>query len=108
MSTVAGDKHFKSLTIPHFKICLNAEHNELKKAGRKAVIDHCEEGNENRFYQFSHDGTALMNKDECQAFGIQFTDNKFLHINTIALPLRKPVSHESDKVAELEDEVCHE
>ena len=49
MSAVAGEKEFKSLTITHLKTCLNAEHNVFKKAARKAVLDHYEEVNENRF-----------------------------------------------------------
>ena len=31
MNAVAGDKDFKSLTIPHLKIYPNAEHNTFKK-----------------------------------------------------------------------------
>ena len=49
-----------------------------------------------------------MNKDEHQAFGTKFTDNKFRHNNTITLSFRKLVSHESEKVAELAEEFCHE
>ena len=63
MTAVAGDKYFKTLAIPHLKICLNSEHNVIKKAARKAVIDHYEEVNENIFCQFAYDGTALLNKD---------------------------------------------
>ena len=51
-----------------------------------------------------HDGANLLNKDKYQAYGIQFTDNKFRHNNAIALSFRKPVSHESDKVAQLAEE----
>ena len=50
-----------------------------------------------------HDGAALLDKDKYQAFGMQFTDN-----NAIALSFRKVVSHKSDKVAELAEEVFHE
>ena len=55
-----------------------------------------------------HDDAALLNKNKYQAFVIQFSDNKFRHDNAIALSFRKMVSHESDKVAELVEEVCHE
>ena len=55
---------------------------------------------------FAHGRAKLLNKDKCHALEMQFTDNKFLHDNAIALPFMKPVSHESDKVAELVEEVC--
>ena len=55
-----------------------------------------------------HDGAALLNKDKYQDFGMQLVDNKFRHDNTIELPFRKLVSHKSDKVAKLAEEVCHE
>ena len=108
MNAVAGDKKFRTLTITHLKTHLNAECNAFKKASRKVLIEHYEEGNENGFGQFTYDGAALLNKDKCQVHGMQFTDNKFRHINVIALSFRKPVPHNSDKVAQLAEEVCQE
>ena len=40
--------------------------------------------------------------------GVQFADKCFKHNDTIALVLRKPITHESDKVAELAEEECYE
>ena len=87
---------------------MNAEHKTFKKAACQAVLDHYEEANENSFCQLVHDGDALLNKYEYQVFGMQFVDYKFCHNNVIALSFRKPVSHKSDKVAELAEEACHE
>ena len=39
---------------------------------------------------------------------MQLTDKHFKHNNAIALSFRKPISHESDKVAELAEEICDE
>ena len=49
---------------------LNAEFDAFKKSSRQEVLDHYEEGNENRFYQFAHDCSALLNKDKYQVFGM--------------------------------------
>ena len=49
ISAVAEEKEFKSLTIPHLKKCLNAEHNAFEKTARKEALDHYKEVNENRF-----------------------------------------------------------
>ena len=54
-----------------------------------------------------YDGTALLNKVEHQAFGMQFADTKFHHINVIASSFRNPLSHEAEKVAELAEEGCN-
>ena len=108
MNAVAKHNKFKSFRIPHLKTRLNAEHDTFKKSTRQAVLDHYEEANENCFCQFAHDGATLLNKDKHQAFVMQFSDNKLLHNNAITLLFRKPVSHESNKVAELAEESCHE
>ena len=55
-----------------------------------------------------HDGATTLNKDKHQVYGMQFTDNQFLYNNEIALSIRKSVSHKSDKVAQLVEEVCQE
>ena len=49
MSTISGKNKFNSLTIPHLKKKLNAEHDTFEKAARKVVLDHYEEANENSF-----------------------------------------------------------
>ena len=54
------------------------------------------------------DGATLLNKDKHQEFGMKFTHNKFRHDNVIVLSFRKLVSYESNKVAGLAEEVCHE
>ena len=69
-NSVAGENEFKSLTIPHLKMCLNAEHDTFKKAARQSALDHYEEVNENRFCQFMYDGATLMNKYKHEAFGM--------------------------------------
>ena len=74
----------------------------------KAAIEHCEEGQQNRFCQFAHDGDTLLNKDEHHACGMKFTDNRFRRDNAIALSFRKPLTHKADKVAQLAEEVCNE
>ena len=55
-----------------------------------------------------YDGTTLLNKDEYQAFGMQFADAKLRHNNVIALSFRKPLYHVAEKVAELAEESCNE
>ena len=40
-------------------------------------------------------------KGEHQAAGVQLANEGFEHGGTVALVLRKPTTHESDKVAEL-------
>ena len=50
----------------------------------------------------------MLNKDKNQAYRIQFTDKKIRHNNAIASSFRKPVSHESDEIAQLAEEVCQE
>ena len=39
--------------------------NVFEKVDLKAVIEYYEEGNENHFCQFAHDGATLINKDKC-------------------------------------------
>ena len=55
-----------------------------------------------------HDGTALLNKDEYQAFRMQFTDANYRHNNVITSSFRKPFSDEAYKIAELAEEECNE
>ena len=55
-----------------------------------------------------HDDVTLLNKDKNQACRMKFTDNNFRHNDAIALSFRKPLSHASDKVAQLAEEVCQE
>ena len=83
MNTIAEENDFKSLTIPNLKIYLNEEHDPFKKDARQAALDHYEEANKNQFYPFSYDGSEKLNKDKCQAFGMQFLDAKFHHNNVI-------------------------
>ena len=78
------------------------------KAIKKVVLEHYEEGHQNRFCQFAHDGATLKNKDECQAMDMQFSDKYFKHNNAIALVFRKPITHKADKVAELAEKACCE
>ena len=59
----------------------------------KAVNEHYEQGYQNRFCQFAHDGDTLLNKDKYQAYGVKFTDNQFRHNNAIDFSFRKPLSH---------------
>ena len=108
MNDVAGDIDFKPLTIPHLKICVNAEHDAFKKSTRQAALDHQEEANENLFCQFVHDGATLLNKDKYQALVMQFADVKFRHNNVIISSFRKPSSHKAEKVDELAEEACTE
>ena len=97
MNVVAGSKDFQTLTINHLKACVNAEHNAFVKAAKNKVIDHYEEAHQHLFFQFTHDRATLLNKDKCQCFGMQFTENQFTHNNAIALCFRKPLTHKSDK-----------
>ena len=90
------------------KTCLNSEHNAFKKAVRQATLDPYEEANESSFFQFTHDGDALLNKDENQRFGMQFEGTKFRHNDEILLSFRKTFSYEADKLAELVEETCNE
>ena len=85
---------------------LNTTH--LKKASGQAALDHCEDANENCFFQFAHDGATLLNKDEHQACGMHFVETKFRHNDAITSLFRKPSLHETDKVAELAEEACNE
>ena len=62
----------------------------LKKI-KEAVIENCEEDQQNRFCHFRHAGATLLNKDKYQAYGMQFTDNLFGHDNAIALSFRKKI-----------------
>ena len=55
-----------------------------------------------------YDGPALLNKVKCQAYRMLFTDKTFRYNDAIALSFRKHVSHESDKIAQLVEEVCQE
>ena len=67
------------------KTCLNSEHNAFKKYARQEVLDHHEKANANQFYQFTHGGATLINKNKHQAFGMHFADTQFRHNNSIAL-----------------------
>ena len=60
------------------------------------------------FCQFVHDGSTLFNKDKYQAFGMKFTDTQFRHNDAIILSFRKPLTRKTDKVAQLEEEVCND
>ena len=108
MKTTAGVSKFSTLTIPNLKFCVNAEHNALMKAIKKVVLEHYEEGHQNRFCQFMHDGFTLKNKDKHQAMGVQFADKDFKHDDVITLAFRKSVTHEADKVAELAEKSRYE
>ena len=55
-----------------------------------------------------HDGAASLNKDKHQACGMKFADENVCYDNAIDSSFRKPVSHESDKVAHLAEEFCQE
>ena len=89
INAVSGENELKQLTITHLKTCMNVEHNAFKKSVRKAVLDHYEEVNLNQNFQFSHDGATLLNKDNHQAFEMQFVDAKIRHNNTVILSFRK-------------------
>ena len=108
MQTVASVNYFETLTIERLTVCVNAEHQVLKKAMKKVVMEHCEEGHRNCFCQFTHDGSALKNKDKCQAMGMHFEDKDCKHNNGIALAFLKPVTHKADDVSTLAKEVYQE
>ena len=74
----------------------------------KVVTEHYEEGHKNRFPQFSCDGATLKNKENCQAFGVQFTGKELKYNDAIASSFRKPTSNKADRIAELAEEMCDE
>ena len=55
-----------------------------------------------------HDGAALLNKDNHQVFGIQFSDTQIRHDNVIASCFRKPISHKVEMVAQLAQDFINE
>ena len=103
-----GDNEVKILTIPHLKMYVDIEQNTFKKRLRKEANGNCIEAKENIFFQFIHDGATLLNKYECQAFGMQFADRRFRCNNILALLFIKSLSSKSNMTPSLVEEVCDE
>ena len=108
MKTVMGENEFSNSLIANLKACVNAEHNAFIKSIKQMVLEHCEEGHQDRFYQFTRGRLTLKNEDKHQAMVKQRASEEPKHDDVIALRFRKLESRMPKKVAELSQEVINE
>lgn len=111
MSMIPPDKAPQKkliLTIPKLKLVVEAEFACFVCFLRNMLQKTLEESHGNRCCQFIHDGCTLDNKLKYQAFGLQFTHEKYQTNHVVALTFERVLSSTSENVGRLTEQVVKE